>query len=201
MKVIGLTGGIASGKTTVADILSRLGAAVIDADILAREAVMPGTPGFAAVVEAFGEEILAADGALDRKKLGQRVFADADARRLLERLTHPAIGRLAKEKLAAHRQAGAKVAFYVAPLLIEAGIRSRVDEVWVVYVDRETQVRRLTAREGLSPDEAFRRIESQMPMEEKVRHGRFVIDNRGTVHETEREVRKLWDLTVRETEK
>lgn len=201
MRIIGLTGGIASGKSTVAATLGRLGAKVIDADMLAREAVVPGSPALAAIAETFGKGVIGIDGTLDRKKLGELIFGDPDARRLLERITHPEIARLAEAKLAVLRDAGERVVFYMAPLLIEAGARSRVDEVWVVYVDRETQTARLMAREGLTREEAERRIDSQMPMEEKATHGRFVIDNRHGLEETDAQVRKLWETALQEAEK
>ena len=192
MQVIGLTGGIASGKSTVARILARLGAVIIDADLLAREAVLPGTPAHEAIVAAFGPEILHPDGTLDRKALGRIVFADGDARRRLEAITHPAIARLAEERLAAVRRSDAPAVFYVAPLLIEAGVTGRVDDIWVVYADRETQIARLTGRDGIGREEAEQRLAAQMPMEEKATYGSVVIDNRGTPEETERQVIALW---------
>ena len=193
MRIIGLTGGIASGKTTVTRILERLGAAVVDADQLAREAVMPGTAGHRAIVETFGAGILLPDGAIDRKALGRLIFADPAARRKLEAITHPAIASLAEQRLATLRERGAKVAFYVAPLLIEAGVSGRVDEIWVVYVDRETQLARLIARDGITRKEAEQRLAAQMPMEEKAARGTVVIDNRGGPGELERRVVTLWE--------
>lgn len=192
MQVIGLTGGIASGKSTVARILERLGAVIIDADLLAREAVLPGTPAHEAIVAAFGPEILQPDGTLDRKALGRIVFADEDARRRLEAITHPAIAGLAEERLAAARRSEAPAIFYVAPLLIEAGVTGRVDDIWVVYADREAQIARLTGRDGIGRKEAEQRLAAQMPMEEKATYGSAVIDNRGTPEETERQVIALW---------
>lgn len=192
MQVIGLTGGIASGKSTVARILERLGAVIIDADLLAREAVLPGTPAHDAIAAAFGPEILQPDGTLDRKALGRIVFADEDERRRLEAITHPAIARLAEERLAAARRSDAPAVFYVAPLLIEAGVTGRVDDIWVVYADREAQIARLTGRDGIGREEAEQRLAAQMPMEEKATYGSAVIDNRGTPEETERQVIALW---------
>jgi dephospho-CoA kinase len=192
MRVIGLTGGIASGKSTVARILEKLGAHVIDADQLSREIVTPCRPAYHAIVEAFGEGILARDRTIDRKALGKVIFADPAARRRLEAITHPAIRTLAEEKLAELRQSGAALAFYMAPLLIEAGAMSRVDEIWVVYADAETQLARLMARDGIGRHEAEQRLAAQMPMEEKAAYGRVVIDNRGTRPETERQVREAW---------
>jgi len=192
MRVIGLTGGIASGKSTVARILQRLGAVIIDADLLSREAVLPGTPAHQTIVASFGPDILLPDATIDRKALGRIVFADPDARRRLEAITHPAIARLAEERLAEARRSDAPVAFYVAPLLIEAGVTGRVDGIWVVYADRETQIARLTERDGIGREEAEQRLAAQMPMEEKATYGSAVIDNRGTPEETERQVTALW---------
>ncbi|AJE04289.1 dephospho-CoA kinase [Geobacter pickeringii] len=197
MRIIGLTGGIASGKSTVTRILERLGTAVIDADQLAREAVVPGTAGHRAIVETFGPAVLLPDGAIDRPALGRIIFADPVARGKLEAITHPAIAALAEQKLAELRRRGERVAFYVAPLLIEAGATGRVDEIWVVYVDRETQLARLTARDGITRHEAEQRLAAQMPMEEKAARGAVVIDNRGEPSELERQVLMLWDRHCR----
>lgn len=192
MRIIGLTGGIASGKSTVSRLLERLGAVVVDADQLAREAVVPGTGAYRAIVAAFGPVILLPDGTIDRKALGRIVFADPDARRRLEAITHPAIAGLAERRLSELRNAGEGVAFYVAPLLIEAGATGRVDEIWVVYVDRETQIARLTARDGIDREEAEQRLTAQMPMEEKAARGSVIIDNRGTAEELERQIVEIW---------
>lgn len=196
MRIIGLTGGIASGKSTVARILERLGAVIINADKLARETVAPGEPAYFAIVAEFGEGILNSDRTLDRQAIGKIVFADPAARRRLERITHPAIAHLAEKKLAALREAGTPVVIYMAPLLIEAGVTSRVDEVWVVYVDQETQVARLMQRDGISHTEALQRLAAQMPMTEKCAYGKVVIENRGTPEELERQVRDIWEKEI-----
>lgn len=196
MRIIGLTGGIASGKSLVARIIEGLGGVVIDADQLAREVVTPGEAAYVAIVNEFGKEILCQDGALDRKALGRIVFSDSLARHRLEGITHPAIARRAEQRLASLREAGTAVVVYMAPLLIEAGITSRVDEVWVVYVDRETQIQRLMQRDGVSRDEALQRLDAQMPMDQKRGYGKIVIDNRGTPEETERQVREIWEKNV-----
>jgi dephospho-CoA kinase len=197
MRIIGLTGGIASGKSSVARILEALGGVVVDADQLAREAVAPGEEAYLSIVAEFGEVILHPDRTINRQALGKVVFADSAARRRLEQITHPAIARLAEEKLAALGKAGTPVVVYMAPLLIEAGVTSRVDEIWVVYADRETQVSRLMLRDGLSRDEALQRLAAQMPMEEKRTYGRIVIDNSGTPEETERQVMDLWEREIK----
>ena len=196
MRVIGLTGGIASGKSMVANILERLGATVIDADQLARKVVAPGESTYHALVAEFGEGILNPDRTINRPLLGKIVFADPEARRRLEAITHPAIGHRAEQRLAELRQAGTQIVFYVAPLLIEAGITARVDEVWVVYLDEATQLKRLMARDGTGRDDALRRIAAQMPMEEKKKYGRVVIDNRGTPEDTEQQVREIWGREI-----
>lgn len=192
MNIIGLTGGIASGKSTVSRILERLGAVVIDADQLAREAVMPGVPAHRAIVDTFGGGVLLPDGTIDRKALGSIIFADSSARKRLEAIMHPAIRALAEQRLAELRRSGAPVAVYMAALLVEAGATDRVDEVWVVYVDRETQVRRVMARDCLSRSEAEQRLAAQMSMEEKAARGQVVIDNNGTPEELERRVEEIW---------
>lgn len=192
MRIIGLTGGIASGKSSVAQLLERLGAAVVDADRLAREVVEPGQEALAAIVAAFGTGVLNGDGTLNRAALGQIVFGDPQARRTLESITHPAIKRLAREKLDRLEEAGVETAFYVAPLLFEAGSAARFSEIWVVYLDRETQLERLMARDGLDREQALARIASQMPMEQKKRLGQLVIDNAGTREELEAQVLRVW---------
>ena len=192
MRLIGLTGGIASGKSSVAESLERLGAAIVDADRLAREIVEPGEQALAEIMAAFGSGVLNADGTLNRAALGSIVFAAPAARRTLEAITHPAIRRRAEERLARLRESGTETAFYVAPLLFEAGFASQVDEVWVVYLDRETQLSRLMARDGLERGAAELRIASQMSMEQKRSLGKIVIDNRGSREELEAQVLRLW---------
>ena len=196
MRIIGLTGGIASGKSSVARIMESLGAVIIDADLLAREAVAIGEPAYQSIVAEFGEKALNSDRTINRLVLGNIVFTDPNARRKLERITHPAIAQLAQQRLTALREEGAQIVVYMAPLLIEAGVTSRVDEVWVVYADSDTQVERLIRRDGLSREEALRRLAAQMPMEEKRKMGKVVIDNRGSPEETERIVREIWEREI-----
>ena len=202
MRIIGLTGGIASGKTSVAALLERLGAAVVDADLLAREVVQPGEEALGRIVAEFGAGMLNGDGSLNRAALAERVFPDPAARRTLEAITHPAIRARADRQLASLREQGVQTVFYVAPLLIEAGNSHRVDEIWVVYLDRESQLERLMARDSLGREAALQRIASQMPMEEKKRLGKVVIDNRGTREELEAQVLRLWreEVTARESQ-
>jgi dephospho-CoA kinase len=192
LHVIGLTGGIASGKSTVARFFQSKGALVIDADQLSREAVEPGSRGLVEVVAAFGNGVLTPDGMLDRKRLGDLVFSDSQKRRQLEGILHPEIKRLAEERIARAAETGHKVVLYMAPLLIEAGATERVDEVWVVTVRPEVQLDRLVLRDGISRDEAQRIIDSQMPLVEKEKYGRVVIDNSGTPAETNRRLAEIW---------
>lgn len=196
MRIIGLTGGIASGKSTIARMLEKLGASVIDADQLSREVVMPGSQALTEIAKAFGPSILNQDGTLNRAALGRIIFADPESRRLLEAITHPAIASLAKVRLDSLERKGVEVVVYMAPLLIEAGVSGRVDEIWVVYVDTETQVMRLMARDGISREEALLRTGSQMPMDEKRHFGKVVIDNRGSLDDVWQKVRALWEREV-----
>ncbi|WP_173202160.1 dephospho-CoA kinase [Geobacter sp. SVR] len=192
MRVIGLTGGIATGKSSVARFIAELGGAVIDADELSRQVVSPGSPGLERLVAVFGEEMLLPDGSLDRKRLGRVVFVDDEQRRRLEQIVHPEIRRLAAERIAAAADEGHRTVFYMAPLLIEAGASELVDEIWVVTVDPEVQLERLMLRDGITREEALRITACQMPLGEKARHGRIVIDNSGPPAETQRLVKDIW---------
>lgn len=185
MRIIGLTGGVATGKSTVAGFFSDHGITVIDADAIAREAVLPGSSALLRIIEEFGPEILQPDGTLNRKKLGFIVFNNEEKRRLLESILHPAIKQLAESKIRQAEQEGERVVIYMAPLLIEAGVTDRVDEIWVVSTTEAVQLERLMARDNISREEARRIIESQMPLSEKERFGRVIIDNSGTLEETQ----------------
>lgn len=193
VRVIGLTGGIATGKSNVAGFLVERGAVVIDADELSRLAVRPGSQALDRIVAAFGPEVLLPDGSLDRNRVRVLVFGDGEKRRQIEQILHPEISRLADERISAAAEEGRRLVFYMAPLLIEAGAADRVDEIWVVSVRPEIQLERLMARDGIGRDEAQRIIDSQMPLAEKERHGRIVIDNSGTLEETRRLVNEIWD--------
>ena len=183
MRVIGLTGGIASGKSTVAEIIKGYGVPVVDADQLARDAVLPESPGLRQIVAAFGSAVLKDDGSLDRAALAEKIFSEPATRRTLEAILHPLIKELAEKSLEELRCQGVPAAFYMAPLLIEAGVTGRVDEVWVVYVDRETQLERIRRRDSLNRKDAEKRLAAQMAMDEKRRYGRIVIDNSGDLQE------------------
>ncbi|MEE9275185.1 MAG: dephospho-CoA kinase [bacterium] len=198
----GLTGGIASGKTTVSRTLSRLGIPVFDADEIAREAVAPGTEGLAAVVEAFGPEVLAPGGELDRKRLGELVFADAAKRSRLEEILHPRImaeqDRLLDEAEAAGESS---VAVVDAALMIESGGWRRFDRVVVVDCGESLQIERLMRRDGIGEADARARLRAQIPLSEKVKLADKVIDSRGSLEETEAQVEALADWLREEAKK
>jgi dephospho-CoA kinase len=179
VKLIGLTGGIATGKSTFAAALRALGAPVIDADGLARAAVAKGTPGLAEVVAAFGEGVLGPDGELDRRRMAERIFADPGARARLESIVHPRVRALfqqERERLAAE---GNAVAFYDVPLLYEVGLDREVDLVIVVWAPREAQVARLVARDALTRSQAEARLAAQIPIDEKAARADVVVVNDG----------------------
>ncbi|HEY9900202.1 MAG TPA: dephospho-CoA kinase [Pantanalinema sp.] len=181
MKVIGLTGGIASGKTTVANLLAEHGGAVIDADVVAREVVEPGTPGLAAIARAFGPEVIDPAGRLDRAALGKRVFADEAERERLNSIVHPAVKEAMTRALAdlARRVPPPPFAVLVIPLLFETGMQAMADTVWTLSVPPELQRERLLSRDALSPQEADARIASQWPLSRKLELSDRVIDNTG----------------------
>ena len=187
---IGLTGGIASGKSTVARKLEQLGAFTIDADVLARDVVALGTEGLKAVVARFGNSVLAADGSLDRSALARVIFADPQARADLNAIIHPLVRERAAE-LEAAAPAGA-VVVHVIPLLVETGQQGDFDAVVVVDTTVEEQLRRLTRRDGLTQTEAEQRVAAQASREERLDAATHVIDSSGPVRETMRQVDELW---------
>ena len=192
IKVIGLTGGIATGKSSIAQFFRERGVPVIDADQLAREAVLPGTPALEQIISLFGREVVAHDDALDRKRLGTLIFSDPEKRRHLEGILHPEIRKLAEDRIAQAAATGHKRLIYMAPLLIEAGATNRVDTVWVVTVRPEIQLERLMMRDRISLEQAQRVIDSQMPLSEKERYGSVIIDNSGTEAETRKILETIW---------
>jgi dephospho-CoA kinase len=192
VRVIGLTGGIACGKSTVAAMLRELGAPIIDADELARRVVEPGTPGLAAVVQRFGGGVVDGDGRLDRKALGAIVFADPDARRALNAITHPRIAAAGQEELARLRAGGAPLVIYEAALLVENKIHLGLDGLIVVAVAPEVQLHRLMARDGIGEAEARARVAAQLPLADKLAVADWVVDNGGGVDDTRRQVVALW---------
>ncbi|SDZ80368.1 dephospho-CoA kinase [Desulfuromusa kysingii] len=197
--VLGITGNIASGKSTVSKELARRGAVVVDADQLAREVVEAGSAALQKIVAAFGTEVLQHDGCLDRDKLGQMVFADVKVRAMLNRIVHPEIAERSKQRLQELQQRGdIPLIVYEAPLLFEVGAESRVDKVLVVKVDPVEQLRRLQLRDGLSEMAAKERMAAQMPQSQKIARADFVIDNSGRIEETLSQVELLWPKLVAE---
>lgn len=178
-KIIGLTGGIASGKTTVSDYLKKQGYVVLDADAYSKKTTAKNGPAIPAIIEAFGADIVDEAGELDRKKLGSIIFNDADKRRELNEIVHPLIREMMNADEEKYIQKGH--VFLDIPLLFENGLNERCDYVVTVFVDRDTQIKRLTARNDLTVEEAEARINSQMPLTEKVQKSDFRLDNNGTV--------------------
>jgi dephospho-CoA kinase len=185
--LFGLTGGIATGKSTVAARWRAHGVPVLDADELAREVVAPGSEGLRAIVESFGQEVLGTDGALDRKKLGRLVFSDEDARRRINAITHPRIHRRALELADDLRRAGERLACYEAALIVENGAAERFRPLVVVACPEEVQLERILARDGATRDDALARIRAQMPLSEKVSGADFVIDSNGPTGQSARQ--------------
>lgn len=192
MKLVGLTGGIASGKSTVGHMLRDAGVDVIDADVLAREAVAPGTVGLAAVHERFGDAVISSDGTLNRPILGALVFVDDGARRDLNAIVHPEVARLAAERLQALREAGATVAVYEVPLLFENGLDAVMDTTILVACPDDVQLARIMARDGLNEAQAQARVAAQMPLAQKRLRAAFVIENDGDLDQLRRRLRETW---------
>jgi len=189
--VVGLTGGIGSGKSTVARFFGELGVPVIDADQVAREVVEPGTAGLAEVVEAFGEAVLDDAGRLDRAAVAERVFGDDAARKRLEGILHPKIGAASMQKLAALAAEGHAYAIYEAALIVENGAYRTMNALVVVAVDEATQLARVRARDGLDEAAVRARVASQLPQAEKVAVADWVIENDGTLEQTKARVARV----------
>lgn len=188
---VGLTGGIASGKSTVSELLAGFGAVIVDSDKIAREVVEPGTPGLAQVVAEFGPSVLTESGALDRAKVGEIVFADEGARGRLNAIVHPLVGARSAELEEAGRAAG-KLVVNDIPLLVEVGYAPFFDEVIVVDVPVETQVERAIAR-GMTEIDARARIAAQASREDRLAAATYVIDNTGTLDDLRKRVREIYD--------
>lgn len=185
-----LTGGIASGKSFVAEELRRLGAVIVDADVIAREVVEPGTSGLAEIVERFGPEILRENGSLDRAKLGEIVFADDEARQALNEIVHPLVRRRANE--IEQQAASGSLVVHVIPLLVEAGLAEGFEHIMVVDVEERVQLERLIKRDGLSVTQAQRRLNAQATRQERGLVATWVIDNDGSVDQARQQVRAWW---------
>jgi dephospho-CoA kinase len=196
MRLMGLTGGIATGKSTVSAMLAGRGAAVVDADELAREVVLPGTPGLAAVARRFGPEVLQPDGALDRAALGAIVFADPAARKDLERITHPRITELMQQRIAAAFARDVPAVVVDIPLLFENGREDMFEGVLLVWAPEAVQLHRLRSREGIDEEEARLRLAAQLPIEEKRSRATWIVDNSGSLEDTRRQVDAWWDEEI-----
>jgi len=192
VKVIGLTGGIATGKSTVASLLRELGAKVIDADDLAREIVQPGQEAWKETVDAFGSEILRQDKTIDRETLRKKIFQDEAARKKLESITHPRIRALAQARIQQLATEEADLIVYEAPLLFENQVHLWLRPVILVACDLEIQKRRLRERDGLDEEEIQRHLKAQMPLQEKRKLADFIIENNGDIEDLRRQVRQVW---------
>lgn len=197
MLLVGVTGGIGSGKSTVARMLAARGAIVFDADDLARLAIAPGTPGHDRVVERFGTEVLTPEGAVDRRALAEIVFADPRARTDLESIVHPEVFRLLAEGLDEYRESD-RIVVFDAPLIMETGFDEACDVVVVVSAPAEAQVARMARDRAMPEADTRSRIAAQMPLEAKTRSADVVLDNGGTLQDLEAQIHRLWeDLLAR----
>jgi dephospho-CoA kinase len=191
VKLVGLTGGISSGKSTVAKILERLGAAIVNADVLSREVVEPGQDAWKDIVATFGPDVLQPDQTLDRQKLRNLIFNNPDARKQLEAIIHPRVRALAEQRIREHTAAGFAVVVYEVPLLFEGNIHEWLRPVILVGCDVDVQRRRLEQRDQLDSATAQKHIDAQMSLEDKRRLADYVIENNGTLADLERQVREV----------
>lgn len=192
MKVIGLTGGISSGKSTVSKFLAHLGAVVIDADKVGHEVFKPGTKAWQEVVDAFGQGIISADGTIDRRKLGEIVFSNPGARAKLNQVMHPLIYEQVKSRIEEYGRKGVAIIIVEAPLLLEVGWKSLVDEVWVTSASEATVSKRLKEQKRLSETQSLARIRAQLTDEERIRQADVVIDTDCALDELKERVEALW---------
>ncbi|MDD4569900.1 MAG: dephospho-CoA kinase [Tepidanaerobacteraceae bacterium] len=191
--VVGLTGGIASGKSTISSLLKDKGAVIIDADEIAKEIILPGKPAWEKVVNHFGKQILKDERDIDRKKLAYIVFSDKKQLEILNSFTHPCIIKEIKRQLEYYIKSNEKFVIIDAALLLELGLDRLVDEVWLVVVDEKTQLERLMLREkNLSNKEAMARIKSQMPLEDKLKYAHRIIDNTSDIETTKTHIDEIW---------
>ncbi|MBT2648203.1 dephospho-CoA kinase [Bacillus sp. ISL-34] len=190
-QIIGITGGIASGKSSVSLYLQELGFTIVDADLASRAVVEPGEEAYHQVVKAFGEDILLTDGNIDRVKLGSIIFNDQEKRLLLNSIVHPAVRNWMRLKTEAALSSGEETVFMDIPLLFESKLTFMVDKTLLIYVDEQVQLQRLMNRNGLSETEALARINSQMPLADKKALADAVIDNNGDINETKRQVKSI----------
>ena len=192
-RVIGLTGGIGSGKSTASQYLAELGAVIIDADRIGQEAYRPNTKTWRELIKTFGNRILAADNTIDRKKLGAIVFGKREELARLNAVIHPQITRVIKKEIENCRRQGISVIVLDAPVLFEADAKSLVNEVWVVVSNEENVIKRAMSRTGLPEEQIRARIRSQMANEERIKRAQVVIHNDGTVEELREKVKTLWE--------
>lgn len=192
MKIIGLTGGIGTGKSTVSQLLAGLGAVILDADKVGHEALKPGSEVRERVVNEFGGSIVTAGGDIDRGRLGELVFNSQESRARLDRIMHPAMYEMVRAHLEKYRREGASTVVLEAPILIEAGWTPLVDEVWVTVAPEATVLKRLRERSGLSEAAARARIRTQLTSEERIRHADLVIDTDCSLEDLKKRVTTLW---------
>lgn len=191
--LVGLTGGIASGKSTVSDMLEKLGVVIIDFDLIARRVVGPGTPALKAIVNYFGKHILTKEGTLDREKLSKIVFQDSKKRKSLESFTHPLIYQEFFKQMETIAEKDPDAVILVSiPLLIEQNLQYAFDNLILVYVPQKTQIERLVQRDDISTTEASNILKSQLPIDEKVNFANFIINNENTIEETKKQVNRVW---------
>ena len=191
MKLFGLTGGIASGKSTVAAKLRELGAAIVNADILSREVVEPDQPAWQKIVEQFGSGVIQADRTLDRQMLRKIIFDDPGARKRIEAIIHPRVRALAEQRIAEHQAAGAEIIVYEVPLLFEGNIHHWLRPVVLVACDPEIQIKRLQLRDNVSEADARKHIAAQMSLDEKRKLADYIIENNGSLADLERQVEEV----------
>ncbi len=193
--LLGVTGGIASGKTTVANMLRELGAPIIDFDDIARQVVEPDKPAWKEIVKYFGRQVLKEDGNLDRKKVSKIVFRNMEKRRKLEGFTHPHIYKeFIKQVNEIAKKDPESIIQVTIPLLIELNLQYMFHKILVVYIPQEKQIERLSERDGISKDEAKNMLKAQLPINEKVGYADFVIHNEGSLMETKKQVEDLWQM-------
>ena len=192
MLLVALTGGVGAGKSTVAAMLADHGAVVIDADDLAREAVAPGSPGLARVLEEFGPDAAAPDGSLDRERMARLVFDDQKARRRLEKIVHPEVARLFAAEVERRRDSD-EIVVYAVPLLVERGLAGAFDVVLTVEADEDLRASRVAAQDRMTPEDARRRMAAQVSGDERAAAADVVIDNEGSIEDLERRVGRLWE--------
>ena len=197
MRVIGLTGGIACGKSNVSETLRDLGAVIIDGDVLSRELTAPGGEALPAIRARFGETVFHEDGTLNRRGLGAMIFGNDEARMALDHIMQPLLWALIHRRMEGARAAGSAVCVLDMPLLYEAGLDALCDTVWCVYIPEETQIERLMARDGFTREEALSRLRSQMPAKEKAEKAQVVIDTSGSISYTKAMLPELYARELR----